>query len=197
MKKTFLFVAVAALALACQSQAAIRWSLKYTTSAHHKVNAIITTGDYDATIGGYQGLDPFFVNSPIGGFPMLGISGERDGVPIAGVQHGYPLPLPFYGPYDPTAQFPTDWPMWIVGDAYAAPNFGFDNIVTGRKTGFDYFGLCFNAGGVVYNVYSDGVSVWELYLDNLVATQDVGDVITHFEIRQLPKECDDDGCGHK
>jgi hypothetical protein len=75
----------------------------------------------------------------------------------------------------------------------------FDNVVVinAGETGFDLFGLSFNAGGLEYNVFSDGVSIWELDAKNLVATGGAGELVTHFEIRQLPKGRDDDDCGHK
>ena len=39
--------------------------------------------------------------------------------------------------------------------------------------------------------------IWELDAKNLVATGGAGELVTHFEIRQLPKGRDDDDCGHK
>ena len=176
MKKTLALLILAAFGLVCQSQAAIRWSLKYT-NGHHHVNAIITTGDFASDVGGY---------------PIIAITGERDGVKIIGPQHGY--------------DFSSDWtPRTVLIDTLD-PNLDphttlialFDNIVfvNGQKAGFDYFGLCFNAGGLGYNVYSDGVTIWEVDSANVVATKMAGEVVTQFEIRQLPKERDDDDCGH-
>jgi len=189
MKKTLVLLVLAAFGLVCQSQAEIRWALKYT-NGHHHVNAIITTGDFDATLGGY---------------PMTGISGERDGVKIAGITHGYVGPLECYQPYDPTTNPIGGSPRYALFNSLSGPLLPppvlwteFDNVVMGGKTGFDFFGLSFTAGGLEYNVYSDGVTVWELDQENdTVVTNGIsGEVVTHFEIRQLPKGCDNDDCGH-
>jgi hypothetical protein len=210
MKKRFILLVLAGLALACQSQAASRWSLKYT-NGHHHVTAIITTGDFDPNLGGY----PFPVGtswippSRGGGYPIISITGERDGVPIAGMQHAYPLNPAFYAPYNSVTNPWGGVPRYVVADycnweqpvgSTTATQFAmFDNVVVinAGETGFDLFGLSFNAGGLEYNVFSDGVSIWELDAKNLVATGGAGELVTHFEIRQLPKGRDDDDCGHK
>jgi len=176
MKKTLALLILAAFGLACQSQAAVRWSLKYTYG-HHRVNAIITTGDFYSDAGGY---------------PIIAITGERDGVKIIGLQHGYD----FLAPWAPrTVLIDTLDPNANPATTLVAL---FDNLVfvNGQNAGFDYFGLSFNAGGLEYNVYSDGVTNWEMDSANNVATSSMGEVVTHFEIRQLPKERDDDDCGH-
>jgi hypothetical protein len=168
MKKAFLIFAFAALALASQAEAAVRWSLKYSYG-DHRVNAIITTGDFYDLAGGY---------------PILNISGERDGVPIDGLEHGYDFaPGPSYVLVDTLNPNPNP-----------AFTFLFDNIVfvNGGKAGFDDFGLCYNAGGLEYNVFSNGVTVWELDDANSVATGGEGEVVTNFEIRELHDGCDKD-----
>lgn len=163
MKRAFLLSVFAALTLVCQAQAAHLWAFDYHYGKHH-ASGIITTGDFYDLAGGY---------------PILNIWGERDGVPIDGLEHGYD-----FSPGPSSVLIDTLNPNPDPATTLVAL---FDNIVfvNGGKAGFDYYGLSYNAGGLEYNVFSDGVNVWELDAANAVATGGAGDDVT-FEMHELP-----------
>jgi len=167
--------------------------LEYTNGNHH-ASAIITTGDFDPSVGGYPFSVGWIPESPGGGYPIISIVGERDGVPIEGLQHGYALEAIQYEPFDAVENPFGGLPRYVLGDGatalpgtYTATSFAlFDNVIVDTATGVDYFGLCFTAGGKEYNLFSDGVSVWELDTENVMSTDDAGVVVTHFKIHRLP-----------
>lgn len=193
MKKLSLLLAIGLSALVCRSEAAIRWSLEYAFG-HHHASAIITTGEFDPSLGGYPFSVGWIPESPGGGYPIISIVGVRDGVPIDGITHGYAMEVVGYEPYDAVDNPFGGLPRYVLSDSatipigtYTATSFAlFDNVIVNSATGVDYFGLSFTAGGLEYNLYSDGVSVWELGAENVISTNDVGDVVTHFEIHRLP-----------
>ncbi|MGA2018773.1 MAG: hypothetical protein ABSH26_17675 [Opitutaceae bacterium] len=193
MKKLSLLLAIGLSALVCRSEAAIRWSLEYSYGPHHAL-AIITTGDFDSSIGGYPYSVGWIPESPGGGYPIISIVGERDGVPIEGLQHGYADEDIGYQPFDATTNPWGGLPRYVLADSptglvdtYSTTAFAlFDNVIVNNNIGVDYFGLCFTAGGKEYNLFSDGVSVWELDTENVMSTNDDGELVTHFKITRLP-----------